>query len=109
MEVPHELDGARVLKYAVVTSDIEPTGATRHVRGGAQLGPATALAIAQYGGDPGYYLFYLDGTGNVATDTYHASLEGAIAQAGFEYRGLHWEDGAAARDDNGRLRERALT
>ena len=92
MEMPHEIDGARVLKYAVVTRNVEPTGATRHVGRGVVLGPAAALAIARYSDDPGCYLFYLDGDNAVTTDTYHESLEGAIAQAGFEYRGLRWVD-----------------
>jgi hypothetical protein len=94
MEVPHELDGATVLKFALVTPDVEATGATRHVRGGIVLGSAAALAIAQYSDSPGYYLFYLDADGDVATDTYHDSVEGAIAQGDFEYRGLLWVDRA---------------
>lgn len=98
MELPHELDGASVLKYALVTPEVEPTGATRHVRGGVVLAPAAALAVARYGDDPGYYLFYLDRDGSVVTDTYHDSIEGAIAQAGFEYCGLRWVDSTGARE-----------
>jgi hypothetical protein len=44
--VPEELDGAKVLRYAFVADEVEPTGATRHVAAGKELGPAAALAIA---------------------------------------------------------------
>jgi hypothetical protein len=29
-EPPHELDGARVLKFARIAADVAPTGRTRH-------------------------------------------------------------------------------
>ena len=80
--IPRELDGAKVLKYAAITDDVEATGATRHFRDGGfrdggLIGPATALAIAQYSDAQGFYLFYLDGNGRVVTDTFHDSAEGA--------------------------------
>jgi hypothetical protein len=90
MAIPVELDGARVVKYATVSSDVEPTGATRHVVAGIETEPAAALAIARYADDNGFYLFYLDRAGNVVTDTLHESLEAAMDQAAFEYRGLNW-------------------
>ena len=79
--VPEELHGAKVLRYAVVSEDVEPTGATRHVARGVKLGPAAALAIASYGEDEGYYLYYLDDDGRVVTDTFHDSVDGAFDQA----------------------------
>jgi hypothetical protein len=90
--VPEELDGAKVLKYAFVSDDVEPTGATRHVERGVQLGPAAALAIARYEREEGFYLFYLDAEGAVATDTFHESVDAALGQAAFEYDGLRWSD-----------------
>jgi hypothetical protein len=92
MVVPKKVDGANVLKYAIVSDEVEPTGATRHYRSGSELGPATALAIAQYEGEEGFYLFYLDAEGAVATDTFHDLVEGALDQAAFEYSGLRWSD-----------------
>jgi len=67
-ELPTELNGARVLRHAFVTSDVEPTGATRHVVGGSEMGAASALAIAQYEDEVGFYLFCLDSAGAVVTD-----------------------------------------
>jgi hypothetical protein len=90
--VPKKLDGAKVLQYALVSGEVEPTGATRHVARDVELGPATALAIAQYEGDEGFYLFYLDHDGGVVTDTYHDSVEVALGQAAHEYVGLHWSE-----------------
>jgi hypothetical protein len=49
-EPPRELDGATVLKYAVVTPKVKPTGATRHWVDGISFGPAAALAIVRYAG-----------------------------------------------------------
>jgi hypothetical protein len=92
VEPPQELDSAKVLKFAVVSAEVQPTGATRHVVGGAPLDPAAALAIARYPGEQATYLLYLDEDGNVVTDTWHASLEDALCHASFEYEGLHWRD-----------------
>jgi hypothetical protein len=89
---PEELDGAKVLKYAIVSDEVEATGATRHVAAGIELGPATALAIARYEGREGFLLFYLDRDGAVATDTFHNSVEDALRQAAFEYVGLRWSE-----------------
>jgi hypothetical protein len=88
--MPRKLDGAEVLSYAAVSPDVRPTGETRHVARGVELGPASALAIARYPDDEGYYLFYLDEAGVVITDTYHDSIEQAREQAAFEYEGLEW-------------------
>jgi hypothetical protein len=70
-ETPQRLDGARVLKYAAVTPDVEPTGFTRHTVDGEPFRRASALAVAVYDDDPtsGYYLFYLGDHGGVVTDT----------------------------------------
>jgi hypothetical protein len=91
-EPPRELDGARVLKFALVGADVAPTGRTRHTVGGVEFGPAAALAIARYPNEEGTYLFYLDTDGRVVTDTWHASLEDALRQAALEYEGLSWTD-----------------
>jgi hypothetical protein len=94
VEPPQELDGAKVLKYAVVSSEVRPTGATRHERDGAVLPAASALAVAKYDSEPegSYYLFYLDPNGRVMTDTWHESVERALDQAAFEYQDLSWQN-----------------
>src|SRR6266852_3598997 len=85
---PPTLDGARVLRYAVVDDSVVPTGNTVHRVGNKVLGPAAALAICQQDGEDYFYLFYCDAQWNVVTDTWHQSLELAFEQAEFEYRGL---------------------
>lgn len=71
-----------------------PTGKTRHTEGrltseglirGPQLPYPHGLIVAQLPPDPGFYLLYLDERGNEITDTYHDSLEGALAQAKWEF------------------------
>jgi hypothetical protein len=45
------------------------------------------LAICQYEGEAGFYLFGCDQDWNPVTDTWHATLDDAMAQAEFEHRG----------------------
>ena len=62
------------------------TKRTRHYRDNIELPAPLLLSIVKYENDEGYYLLYLDSDGNELTDTYHASVEGAMAQAEFEFR-----------------------
>jgi hypothetical protein len=90
MEPPREIDGAVVIQWAEVSADVLPTGRTRHVVEGEAEGPSVALAIARYADAEGYYLFYLNPSGDAVTDTHHDTVEGAVAQADYEYIGLTW-------------------
>ena len=101
MEPPKTLDRALVVRYARVTETVRPTGNTRHLRGdvppiaGEPLGgmlipPAKAIAIAEYPDENGFYLFGLDDRGDVQSDTWHETIEDALAQADFEYDRLVW-------------------
>jgi hypothetical protein len=51
---------------------------------------AAALAIAHYPHQDRWYLFGLDQRGDVQSDTWHETVENALAQAEFEYEGLVW-------------------
>lgn len=62
-----------------------PTGKTHHYVGGVQAPVPVELRIIQYPEDEGYYLFYCDGAGKEFTDTYHATVEEAKAQAEWEF------------------------
>jgi hypothetical protein len=94
MQPPRELDGAVVVQWAEVTGDVLPTARTRHVVNDQQSGPFAALAIARYPDAEGVYLFYLDVSGGVVTDTQHESIQAAVAQADYEYIGLDWRSAA---------------
>jgi hypothetical protein len=65
---------------------------TRHTINGAPAQPFTRLEIATTGQDDGCYLLHIcaDGSG---TDTWHASLDDAFDQAGFEFgvKRLEWQ------------------
>lgn len=73
----------------------QPTGKTRHTSGtisengelirGPELPAPHALMIAQLSPDPGFYLLYLDESGEEITDTYHDTLENALDQATWEF------------------------
>ena len=85
-KAPTELCGAVVLKTARLFPAAH-TGSTRHLVAGNSIQPASRLAIAQFPGQPGFYLYYCDDTWEVMTDTWHQTVEDAEAQAEFEYKG----------------------
>ena len=62
-----------------------PTGKTRHLHGSELLPLPSELRIVKYFDGSGFYLFYCDGTGKEFTDTYHDTLECALAQAEWEF------------------------
>jgi len=51
-------------------------------------GPAAGLAICHHEGEDCFYLFGCDSSWNTVTDTWHQSLDDALAQAEFEYEGV---------------------
>lgn len=75
-----------VLKKIRLTAANAPTGMTRHLHGKTELPAPVELQIVKYPDDAGYYLLYLDDSGNEQTDTYHDTLEGALSQAEFEFK-----------------------
>lgn len=89
---PRAIGGGRVLRYATVTQDVRPTGATRHTLPSGVRGHASALAIVEDADTRGFFLFGLDATGSVETDTWHESVEAALGQAASEYVGISWVD-----------------
>jgi len=88
---PPAIDNAKVLRVADL-SDILATGKTRHVVGGRVVEGFAALAIARYERGEGVYLFYCDAEWKVITDTYHDDIDGAVAQAEFEFGRLKFID-----------------
>ena len=87
---PLEIDNAKVPRVADL-SCIIPTK-TRHVVEGRVVEDFAALAIAQYKRGEGVYLFDCDADWNSVTDTYHDNIQGAIAQAEFEFGPLKFVD-----------------
>jgi hypothetical protein len=79
------MNAKRVLWQLTLESGRKPTGKTQHFRDGQVLGPPDRLQIAQFPGDNGYYLLYLDETGREQSDTWHQFEADAMAQAKFEF------------------------
>lgn len=73
-----------------------PTGKTHQRIGDKSIPPPSELRIVQYFNDPGCYLFYCDDSGKEFTDTYHDSVEEAMAQAEweFEVKKIEWDRGS---------------
>ncbi len=71
-----------------------PTGRTHHYQGDAELPPPTELKIAKYADVDGYYVLHFDADGNELTDTFHDTMEEALAQAEWEFnvRPFEWEN-----------------
>ena len=86
--VPNVIDGARVVMHTPIDSRHRPTGNCLQIVDGVATGPASALAICQYDGADGFYLFGCDSDWNTVTDTFHDTVEEAQAQAEFEYEGV---------------------
>jgi hypothetical protein len=88
-EPPRELDGAAVLRYALVGDEQRPTGKTVHsVTNFADV--VRGLALARYE-EGEVYLFYCDEEWTVVSDTCHATEEDAIGQARFEFDDLDFQ------------------
>jgi hypothetical protein len=85
-----------VVMYASVTPDVRPTGRARHILPSGVTGSASALVIWHDRDDTGgYFLFGLDTDAQVETDTWHMSVDEAVAQADSEYSGLVWVEVSA--------------
>ena len=82
-----------VLWHVTISDSHKPTGKTVHYLGNEKLPVPSSLQIAQYFGDDGFYLFYLDQGGEVMTDTYHDDVSSAMEQANFEFliNSSEWE------------------
>lgn len=85
---PLYIDGAVTIWYICLNSEYRYVQNVNHYVDGNRMGAAPVLAICHYPDDTGYYLFRYDGTWKTITDTYHDSVEAAMAQAAFEYDGL---------------------
>ena len=93
VEAPRAIDGANVICFAPIDERHRPTGSCRHTVNGALQGPMAGLAVCQYEGEGGFYLFGCDADWTCITDTWHETLEEALHQAEFEYVGVSktWE------------------
>lgn len=83
--IPSHIDSAHIIEYTHLTSANTPTGSVRHTTGGVELKTFHGLAIGKYDDESGVYLFYCDADWNALTDTWHADLLSARAQAAFEF------------------------
>jgi hypothetical protein len=71
--------------FVVSLSGHASTGRTTHRRDGRILPNPSSLTISKVDTSAGFFLFYYDDRGDVLTDTYHDTIEGAFEQANFEF------------------------
>jgi hypothetical protein len=74
-----------ILRRIYLSDKNQSTGKTCHYQGNKVLSDFVELQIVRFHDDSGYYLFYCDETGAEITDTYHDSIEEALAQAEWEF------------------------
>lgn len=81
------MDSFVTLRYLTLQPHHRPTGNTKHYYGFERVPVPTpaSLAIAKYEGDEGFYLLHLDSSGDELTDTFHLSVDEALAQAEWEF------------------------
>ena len=92
VNAPTMIDGAGVLAIASI-DQAQATGWTRHVVAGELANDRIRqLAIAQYEGQPGFYLFYCDEAWTVVTDTFHDDIAAARDQARLEFGDVTFSD-----------------
>ena len=84
---PTAIGNAKVVCYTFIDERHKHTGNTTQIVNGVVLGSAAGLAICQCFNDSSFYLFACDDNWNVCSDTWHETLDAAIAQAEFEYAG----------------------
>ena len=88
IEEINEIGGAKLLEYVVLDESVVTTGNTKHIIHGHERSDFHGLAICQYAGEEGYYLFYCDEHWAEITDGFHDTIQLAKDQAAFEYNGL---------------------
>ncbi len=84
-------DTCVILRRVYLSDKNQSVRKTRHYLGNKVLSDFAELQIVQFHDDSGYYLFYCDEKGVEITDTYHDSIEKALAQAEWEF-GLRPEE-----------------
>lgn len=85
---PVNFGGAHVIRWAVVDERLRHTGEFHQIVAGVLQGPAAGLALCKYDDEDGYFLFGCDADWNVVTDTWHMTVQDALAQAELEYEGV---------------------
>jgi hypothetical protein len=84
-QAPKQVGEADVVAYLVLNDNYRRTKNTRHIVDGSVMKDFYGLCICRYQKDLGYYLYYCDSSWHALTDTYHNSMEEAMAQAELEY------------------------
>ncbi len=86
-ECPDIVGSAKVLLFTYIDERHQFTGNCRQIVAGQLMGPMKGLAICKYDEEDAYYLFGCDEDWESITDTWHETIEEAMEQAEFEYKG----------------------
>jgi hypothetical protein len=91
---PTELAGAKLTRFASLR-DIQPSKRFLVLFDGVPISPPSGVAIGQYEGEDGFYLFHCSGDWTVLGAGYYASLQATLASAEHAYPGVsgRWAEG----------------
>jgi len=84
---PSTIGEAKVICYTLIDEGHQFTASCKQIAAGKITGSMYGLAICQYEGEDSFYLFGCYENWESITDTWHQTLEEAIEQAEFEYKG----------------------
>ena len=76
----------RIFKQINLGPQHVPTGKTHHYDEDQELPHPTTLKIIKFENTEGFYLLHFDTWGNEITDTFHETIDDAMAQADWEYQ-----------------------
>lgn len=86
--IPKEIGGLPVVRWSPIDTRHRVTGACRHFDLSKGTEDPVPAIVAIVGRGPNFYLMRFDNEWQFITDTWHESLDGALAQAEFEYEGI---------------------
>jgi len=92
-DCPDIMGKAKVIMFTPIDGRHALTDDCKQIVAGTPIVPIAGLAICQHASETVFYLFGCDKEWNTLTDTWHQTIQEAIEQAEFEYRGSKqtWE------------------
>jgi len=85
---PANLDGARVLKYAILDESVIHTGKIALYVGGKLMRLAACIAICKYDGKDNYFIIYCNKNWRSFGAAGHKTIEEAMSSLEKEYSGI---------------------
>ena len=86
---PAVLDGAKILKYAIIDSSVTFTGKITLIVGGKLMGPAAGIAICKYDNQHDFLVLHCDKEWRSFGASGYPTIEEAISRLEVAYAGIY--------------------